>query len=331
MEVSPAAPFEDPLRGAFWNEDWVPHQLLNFDELFAVERPLGQGAFGSTWLLRSRRDNRPYVLKVLHARTDPAELESEIGSLRVLSRFPHCAGHIVCYHDAFVLPPRVAERLRLGRGAPQQPGFAVLMDFVPGRSLQSLASEPDTRARVLANLLPIVVQLLDALARIHAVGFVHRDVKPDNVIVNPEDGALTLVDFGLACRDRCSVAAVSPPPAQGSTASMHEIWAPMCDQFTVGPQFYTAPEAYRHYVSATGFPTDPRAADLFSVGALIYALVQGQAPQPPYTLTAATASKIDPCVLALVPPLLDDDWRRRPTAADALAVLRQCETSAAHP
>jgi len=143
-----------------------------------------------------------------------------------------------------------------------------------------------------------VVQLCQALDYVHALGLVHRDVKPANVLVG-EDGRVTLLDFGLVC------------PTRG--ASRVGATAEIC----VGTMEYAAPEQMR------GESVDAR-ADIYSLGCVLYELVTGQRPidadssrEPaaPSELVSGVPRELETLLLAMLAQRPDD----RPSSAGAVA------------
>jgi eukaryotic-like serine/threonine-protein kinase len=112
-------------------------------------------------------------------------------------------------------------------------------------------ARPLPAAGRLRDVIGIVAQLCRALDHIHALGLVHRDVKPANVFLC-DDGRVTLLDFGLVC---------------GMAGTVAFETAEIC----VGTMEYAAPEQIR------GSPVDAR-ADIYSLGCLLYELVTGQRP-----------------------------------------------------
>ncbi len=130
-----------------------------------------------------------------------------------------------------------------------------VMEELEGRSLAALISE--TGAFPLQRALPILAQLCRALAAAHAQGVVHRDLKPDNVVVvRRDDGAdfVKVVDFGISQVEArsCEVRAARPGPVFGT------------------PE-YMSPE------QGAGTPIDHR-ADIYAFGVLAYELVTGALP-----------------------------------------------------
>ncbi|TDC40462.1 serine/threonine protein kinase [Micromonospora sp. 15K316] len=187
----------------------------------------------------------------------------------------------------------------------------IVMEYVRSRSVEQLLAadgplSPATTAR-------IGLAVLAALRAAHSAGVLHRDVKPHNVLV-AEDGRVVLTDFGLATFTGGDAAMTGPGMILGS------------------PHF-VAPERARDGVS------DPR-TDLWSLGATLYAAVEGR---PPYardsamaTLTALATEPPDPMRRAgplrpvLTGLLQRDPWRRL-TATEAEPLLRAAAAAPPQP
>ena len=126
-------------------------------------------------------------------------------------------------------------------------GLAIVMELVEGRALRSLCGTPLDEDQVIR----IGQQIAQALTAAHAHGVVHRDVKPENILVRP-DGYVKVVDFGLARQ----------VAADGSTSTFG---------VTAGTLQYMSPEQVQ------GRSVSP-ASDIFSVGLVLYELAAGHHP-----------------------------------------------------
>jgi serine/threonine protein kinase len=177
----------------------------------------------------------------------------------------------------------------------------LIMELVPSRSLAQVLAEdgPLSPARAAA----MGMTLLEALGSAHAAGVVHRDVKPGNILVTPE-GRVVLTDFGIATLHG------DPGLTQAG--------------MVMGTPGFCAPERIR------GEPASP-ASDLWSLGATLYAAVEGRGPfegqgsamavlanivhgDPP---PATHAGPLEPVILAL----MTRDPAARPDATGARRLL----------
>ncbi len=206
-------------------------QGLRFDEL------IGAGGMGHVFRAEQLALERTVAVKVLHRRLvadDDARTRFTLEA-RAASRLEH--PHVVAIHDL--------DELEDGRPY-------LVMEFLRGYSLASVLEREG--ALPLPRALRIVGQVLAALAEGHTLGIVHRDVKPENVVLEATrtggDHA-KLVDFGLAFwRGR-------------SAAESGDL---VC-----GTPEYVSPESVR------GEPIDAR-ADLYSTGVMLFELLTGRRP-----------------------------------------------------
>jgi tRNA A-37 threonylcarbamoyl transferase component Bud32 len=176
----------------------------------------------------------------------------------------------------------------------------IVMELIEGKSLAEAVREDGTLTPRRAAEVGLAV--LDVLRSAHREGILHRDVKPSNVLIS-EDGRVVLTDFGIA--------QVEGDPSVTSTGML------------VGAPSYISPERAR------GHKPGP-AADLWSLGGLLYASVEGS---PPYdkgsaiaTLTAVMTEPVDPPKNAgplkdVIYGLLDKDPDKRLDDAGARALL----------
>ncbi|GIH89873.1 serine/threonine-protein kinase [Planobispora siamensis] len=178
----------------------------------------------------------------------------------------------------------------------------IVMDLVRGRSLEQVVRAGGPLAPDRAAAVGLAV--LDGLTLAHNRGIMHRDVKPANIMVS-DDGGVLLTDFGIATLEG-DVQLTSPDALVGSPG-------------------YIAPERLR----GTG---DGPAADLWSLGATLYAAVEGRGPfqrgTPVATLGAVLTQETPPPsraggLASVLLAVLAKDPRERPGAAALRAALRE--------
>lgn len=200
---------------------------------YEVERLIAQGGMGAVYLGRQPNLDRPVAIKVLPPAWGDSEgfasrFQTEARSMAKLSH-----GNIVAVHDF---------------GVTTEGHLYLIMEWVPGETLHQLIQRNALRP---AQIGTIALQLCDALGFAHTHGILHRDVKPANVLINPE-GRVKVADFGLA-----------RPIADGE------------EEQPLGTPGYAAPELTQH-----GQVVDHR-SDLYSLGVVIYEMITGELPQRP--------------------------------------------------
>src|SRR5687768_2419751 len=235
-------------------------------EGYRIEKLLGAGGMGEVYLARDNELGRMVALKVLplHFVLDRDRLGRFQREARALSSLNH--PNLVTIYE-------VGEAKGL---------HFIAMELVEGKTLSSLR---DTLS--LKELLSIVAQVAEALGAAHQSGIVHRDVKPDNVMVRP-DGYAKVLDFGLV-----KLAEVEPAPgAPGHTQR----------GVAMGTLAYMSPE------QAAGEGVDHR-TDIWSLGVLLYELSSGRKPFAGETrqVTINTILSAQPAPVTTIAPGLPTD------------------------
>ena len=253
---------------------------------------LGQGGFGVVYRSHDRSLDVPVAIKVPW-RGDQEQLAREVTrELHATARVRHRG---------------VIEVLDAGLEQGGPPWLA--LELADAGSLAQFVEQPQPWS----TLAPLFDRLLEALGHMHALDMVHRDLKPDNVLLAREGGVLVpkLADFGLA-------KAAQPIGGFAST------------RIVAGTLAYMAPELFEGDVSAVH-----PAADLYAFGVMLHVLVSGQPPwvqrEPmPLLMEKVTSSPsalrpriaVPPGLEALAASLLHrDPWRRPALAADVRAEL----------
>ena len=234
---------------------------------FQVIKLLGFGGMGAVYRVRDRVLNEDRALKVML----PSLLRSETARQRFLSevRISQKLNHdrIVRVHDLGEDPGR---------------GFRFFtMEYIEGQTLNRLLKERGGKLPV-DEALDITRQLCDALEYAHQ-HTVHRDLKPQNVMVQP-DGRIKVLDFGLA---------KLMSPGRMARSSM-----------ALGTAYYQAPEQSVHLGEL-----DQR-ADIYSLGVLLYQMLTGEIPVgrfgPPSNVVPSLPKALDEVVLRCLEPKPDN-------------------------
>ncbi|MFF0525788.1 serine/threonine-protein kinase [Actinomadura nitritigenes] len=267
------------------------------DGRFELRGRLGSGGMGTVWRAFDLALHREVALKEVRlAGADPSEGDPAVAEMmrervmreaRALARLHH--PNVVTIHHIV--------------DSPDMPHPWLVMELVPGRSLQDRLAEgplPPAEAAAIGR------GILAALRAAHEAGICHRDVKPANVLLRT-DGTAVLTDFGIAVLEEASRVT--------ATGGL------------VGSPEYIAPERLH------GREGDP-ASDLWSLGLLLYVAVEGRnplrRPTAVATLAAVMAARIPPPQQAgplarALQALLVADPAARPAASELDQMLAQAE------
>ncbi len=204
-------------------------QGTRLKDRYRLERPLGRGGMASVWLATDDVLERPVAIKVLAdtIASDPEFLARFRREARLAAALSH--PNLIGVYDY--------------AGEEERP--YLVMEYVSGATL----AERMSRGAAI-DCEQLARELLGALAHIHAAGIVHRDVKPQNVLIGP-DGDAKLIDFGIAL----------PRDATSLTQTGH----------LLGTARFIAPEVM------SGEPATER-SDLYSCGVLLRDCVGADAP-----------------------------------------------------
>jgi serine/threonine protein kinase len=260
---------------------------------FRLEAKVGEGGMGIVYLATDLELEREVALKVTReaSAAASARLESRfLNEARITGRLEHPG--IVPVHE-------------LGRAPDGRAFFS--MKFVRGKTLRELFTERRDDPRPLASLLETFLKVCDTVAFAHARGVVHRDLKPDNLMVG-EFGEVYVLDWGLAKRlgsTEGETGGSSPSPS-----SRHSVVGD-----ALGTPGFMAPEQERGEIDAMGPWTD-----VYGLGCILFWWLHGHPPGGALrTAPVAPIRGIPRELAAIAEKALTKDWRNRYAEAGALA------------
>ncbi len=277
MQVARDEDFDSPKPNAFQPEDLRLVGLLEhvLGGQYCVIRRLARGGFADVFEVRDLELDRQLAVKVLREDLAPtqgmvARFKQEARALARLNNHPNTIPiHFV--------------------GESQGVVYQVL-SYVEGPTLADLLMkhgrlEPDV-------VVPILVPVLEVLAHAHELEIIHRDIKPDNVMIERRSGRPLLVDFGIA---KCLDGVINHTQTG----------------YVVGTPMYMSPE------QALGRDAVDGRADIYAFGAMLYQLITGVAPYDGATSQEIVAKHLS----APVP----DPAERAPRIPEWLSeVVRRC-------
>jgi len=271
---------------------------------YRIERELGAGGMATVYLAHDLKHDRQVAVKVLRSELARSLTgERFLREIRVTARLNH--PHILSLLDS---------------GEAENGEFLYyVMPVVTGESLRDRLSR--TGALPVGDAIRLATDVTEALAHAHALGVVHRDIKPDNVLLS--GGHAVVVDFGIA----------------KAVGAAHDTAALTTEGTSVGTPIYMAPE------QASGEAEVDHRADLYAVGAMLFEMLAGAAPfegalqKILMEKLAKPAPSVGPrCpaapapVVRLVARCLERDPALRPQSAEALVEeLRALAAPAASP
>jgi serine/threonine-protein kinase len=201
---------------------------------YAVERELGAGGMATVYLAEDVRHHRKVAIKVLHP-----ELSAVLGPERFLKEIELTAG---------LQHPHILPLFDSGSADGQ---LYYVMPFVEGETLRTRL-ERECQLPV-ADAVRIAREVADALAHAHSRGVIHRDVKPENILL--QGGHALVADFGIA---------LAVQQAGGHRITQTGL--------SLGTPQYMAPE------QAAGEKSVDARADIFALGAVTYEMLAGEPP-----------------------------------------------------
>ena len=234
---------------------------------YQIISQVGAGGMGKVYLAHDTRLGRKVALKVLPGEftQDPDRVRRFELEARTASALNH---------------PNILTIFEIGR---VDDAHYIATEFIEGPTLR----QQIRRSRVaLRQALDIACQIVSAVAAAHEAGIVHRDVKPENIMIRP-DGYIKVLDFGIAKLTEAYAAALDPSDVASDAETVMALTTET--GVVMGTTSYMSPE------QARGQKVDAR-TDLFSLGVVVYEMIAGVAP-----FAAPTPADVLAAILAREP------------------------------
>ena len=172
---------QNQMRQTLWqketNYNRMKRQKMNIT-MFDKINKIGTGAFGEVWLVRKIDTNMLYAMKILR--------KSEVIKRNQVAHVKAERDYLAEADNEWVV--------KLYYSFQDEKFLYFVMDYIPGGDLMSLLIKLGIFHEELARF--YIAELVLAIESVHKMGFVHRDIKPDNVLID-KDGHIKLTDFGL--------------------------------------------------------------------------------------------------------------------------------------
>ena len=207
---------------------------------------LGQGGMGEVYLAEDTRLRRNVALKILPVAvaTDRVRMERFVQEAKAASALNH---------------PNIITIYEIDQ---TESGHFIAIEYIDGQTLRERAA---SSSMTVGDVLDIAIQATSALAEAHEAGIVHRDIKPDNIMIR-RDGIVKVLDFGLA-----KLSEQSQSPVFVDSEAPTSINIKTEPGVVMGTAVYMSPE------QARGLPVDAR-TDIFSLGIVLYEIIAGRLP-----------------------------------------------------
>ena len=281
-----------------------PHDALIgtiLAERYQIVERIGAGAMGAVYKARHVKVGRLFAVKLLHAAllTDKKLAQRFEREAELAGRLRHV--NVIGVIDVGEAPDGIRY---------------MVMDFADGEDLADLLVEAPMPAPRIINL---VRQMLDGLGHAHEHGLIHRDFKPENVIVERDQNGVEvprIIDFGIAI-------------LHDAGASVDADGRLTTNGLVLGTPHYMAPE------QAVSDPLDHR-VDLFALGLVVYEMLSGKLPydgtgaevaranlmlDPPPIISRVPQLEVDPLLEAFARVLMAKRRDQRPATARAAREL----------
>ena len=280
-----------------------PGHLLH--QRYSIQKSLGQGGFGITYLAYDQKLDQEVCIKELFISgnstrgtnmTVQSQTTGEFSFADFVQRFMQEARQLARFQHNNIV--RVVDVFQENNTA------YTVMEYVEGETLKQMVQRKGALSEQMA--MKLVLQLMDAVEEVHQKGMLHRDIKPDNVLITPQD-RVVLIDFGSAREF-----------AEGKTTTQTAMLTPG----------YAPIEQYSNRAQRGTY------TDIYALGATLYYMLTGEKPigatdrnleelQPPHLLNNKVSEQISSAVLLAMELKPENRFQSVAEMREALHTLQQ--------
>ena len=281
------------------------------DPYIAGAQLIGKGAFGSVY-----RDGDIAIKKI--CKDEYGEREAKV--LYQISQIPRIERYATRIHDI--------------KKSDVYKCFYIYMDFIDGDSLESQIRTMDC-----TQVMDTMIHLLNGLALIHNTGIVHRDIKPDNIVVD-ENGLPKYIDFGLACfiNDPECLERAEGTPSYMSPERIRQVTGDIkSDIWALGVAFYRMMSSERIRQVTGDIDQKNVKSDIWALGVVFYRMLNyGMLPFFGKDTTSYFRSVLMNQVVSdsdcenldsIVEAMLEKDYLLRPTIPELIQMIKEAKQS----
>lgn len=294
----------------------MQNELQNGETLqhgkYVILSVLGKGGFGITYLAEHSVLKKKVAIKELFLSTQSIFCSRKEDDSRTVR--PHFqAQDFEVFKEKFLTEASTLARFTGQKGIvqindtfPENNTVYFVMDFIDGYSVKEIVHQKGVLSE--KEAITYILQILYALKEVHAADILHRDIKPDNLIIRKQDDQIILIDFGIARE-------FSEDETQTQTAMISVGYAPPEQKLTKAKR--------------------SQSMDLYSVGAVLYFCLTSQRPQTSDEILSEeylSAKKLNPKISDTLNQIIDKSIAKRPkerfqTASEMIEVLENYSIS----
>lgn len=208
---------------------------IKLPDSFHLIKQIGAGGSGTVYLVQCKGNKMAFKVIKLTSDAKKENVKREIAIMKYLSSYPKCQEYIICYYKDYKNVGRFEDHI------------IIVMEYFESINL--------LHAKI-RDKIKVIKELTKCIKYLHQVGIVHRDIKPGNILISPDE-KVKLIDFGFAC----------------ATKTLTGI--DTCKAYAkIGTLSYMAPEIWLQTMKTK----EVAKTDIYSLGVVFFFIIAGKKP-----------------------------------------------------